>query len=165
MGTFAVQMAAARGAHVTGVDSAAKRELVLSLGADGYIDYMAQDPTRGDERYDLVLDVYARRSVRDWQPILTPTGRYEMAGGSSFRILSGFTLGSWLSRSNEQKLGLLMGWPHTRQDMDEVNAMIASGQVRPIIGHRFPLEEAATALRMVKDHGSLGKVMLDIAER
>ena len=163
MGTFMVQMAKARGAHVTGVDSAAKQELVRSLGADDYIDFMAQDPTDGDERYDLVLDVYARRSVREWQPILTPTGRYEMAGGSSFRIFSGFAVGSWLSQSSEQQLGLLFGWPHTSEDMDEVNEMITSGQVRPVIGHRFRLEEAAAALRLVKDHGTLGKVMLDIA--
>ena len=162
MGTFAVQMAKARGAHVTGVDSTAKEELVRSLGADDYIDYMTQDPTQGDDRYDLVLDVYARKSVREWQPVLTPTGVYEMAGGSSFRILSGFAVGSWLSQSSEQQLGLLFGWPHTRDDMDEVNAMITAGQVRPVIGHRFPLDEAAAALRVVKDHGSLGKVMLDI---
>ena len=115
-----------------------------------------------EARYDLVLDVYARKSVREWQPVLTPTGVYEMAGGSSFRILSGFAVGSWLSQSSEQQLGLLFGWPHTRDDMDEVNAMITAGQVRPVIGHRFPLDEAAAALRVVKDHGSLGKVMLDI---
>ncbi len=163
MGTFAVQMAKARGAHVTGVDSAAKGELVRSLGADEYIDFMVQDPTRGDERYDLVLDVYARKSVREWQPVLTPTGRYEMAGGSSFRILSGFTVGMWLSRSSEQELGLLFGWPHTRQDMDETNALIESGQVRPVIGHRFTLQRTAEALRVLKDGRSMGKVVIDVA--
>lgn len=162
MGTFAVQMARARGAHVTGVDSAAKEELVRSLGADAYVDFETQDPTRTDDRFDLVLDVYARRSVRDWRRVLTPSGRYRMVGGSSFSILAGFLQGQLIGRSSEQDLGLLIGWPQTRQDMDEVNELIAAGQVRPVIGHRFPLERAAEALRVVKDGRSMGKVVIDV---
>lgn len=65
MGTFLVQMAKARGAHVTGVDGADKLELMRSLGADETIDYRTTDPTLGDERYELILDVYARRPIRD----------------------------------------------------------------------------------------------------
>ncbi len=162
MGTFAVQMAKARGAHVTAVDSAEKLELLRSIGADETIDYRAEDVTASDERYDHVLDVIARRSVRDWRPILTPTGRYRMVGGSAVRVLAGFAQGRILSQPGGQDLGLLMGWPQSRQDMDEVNAFIESGQVRPVIGHRFPLEEAATALRVVKDGRSMGKVAIEI---
>ncbi|MEX1343843.1 MAG: NAD(P)-dependent alcohol dehydrogenase [Candidatus Limnocylindrales bacterium] len=162
MGSFAIQMARAKGAHVTAVDSAAKLELLRDLGADEVVDYRARDVTASDERYDFVLDVIARRSVRDWQRILNPSGRYRMVGGSAFRILAGYLQGQLIGRSSEQDLGLLMGWPHTRQDMEEVNGLIEAGLVRPAIGHRFPLEEAAAALRTVKDGRSMGKVLIDI---
>jgi NADPH:quinone reductase-like Zn-dependent oxidoreductase len=164
MGTFAVQMAAARGARVTGVDGAAKHELLRSIGADETIDYQTQDPVDLGGAYDLILDVFARRSIRDWQRILAPDGAYLMVGGSSGRILSGFLLGTLLSRNSEQKLGLLLGWPQTRRDMDDVNALIEAGSVRPVIDRRYPLEEAATALRRVEDGLALGKVVVTIAE-
>ena len=119
MGTFAIQMARARGAHVTAIDSAAKLELMRALGAERVIDYRADDPTELAERFDLVLDVYARRSVRDWRRILRGNGAYLMVGGSTRRIIAGFALGRALSREGGQKLGLLYGWPHTRQDMEQ----------------------------------------------
>ena len=118
--------------------------------------------TRADGRYDFVLDVFARRSVRDWQRILSPTGSYRLVGGSSLRILAGFAQGARLSREGGQQLGLLVGWPQTREDMEEVNALLESGRLRPVIGHRFPLEDAAKALRVVKDGRSMGKVVVDI---
>jgi len=164
MGTFAVQMAAARGAHVTGVDSAAKLDLVRSLGAQDAIDYAAQDPTRTDSPYDLILDVFARRSVGDWRRALKPDGAYLMVGGSSGRILQGALLGQLYSQTSEQKLGLLYGWPHTREDMDDVNGLIESGAVRPIIDRRYPLEDTAAALRRVEEGAMLGKVVIAVAE-
>ena len=164
MGTFAVQMASARGAHVTGVDSEAKHELLRSVGADEVLDYQTQDPVAMGETYDLILDVFARRSIRAWRRILAPTGAYLMVGGSSGRILTGLLLGTLLSRDSDQKLGLLLGWPQTRRDMDDVNALIEAGSVRPVIDRRYPLEEAAAALRRVEDGQALGKVVVTIAE-
>jgi NADPH:quinone reductase-like Zn-dependent oxidoreductase len=162
MGILTLQMAKARGAHVTGVDTAAKLELLRSLGADEVIDYQAVDVTRSDERWDVILDVFARRSLSEWRRILTPTGKYRMVGGSARRIFSGFVRGRMMSRAGGQDLGLLFGWPHTRQDMDEVNALIERGQLRPVIGSRYPLEQAALALRELKEGRVLGKAMLDI---
>ncbi len=162
MGIFAVQMAKARGAHVTGVDTAAKFELLRSLGADEVVDYQAVDVTRSDERWDVILDVFARRSLGEWRRILSPTGKYRMVGGSARRIFAGFVRGRMMSREGGQDLGLLFGWPQTRQDMDEVNALIENGQLRPVIGSRYPLEEAAAALRELKEGRVLGKAMLDI---
>jgi NADPH:quinone reductase-like Zn-dependent oxidoreductase len=162
MGVFALQMAKAQGAHVTGVDSGAKLELLRSLGADEVVDYQKEDVTRSDERWDLVLDVFARRSLSAWRRILTPTGRYRMVGGSARRILAGFVRGRMMSHEGGQDLGLLFGWPHTRQDMDEVNALIETGQLRVPVGQRFPLEQAAEALQVVKDGRSIGKVAIDI---
>lgn len=164
MGTFAVQMASARGAHVTGVDSAAKLELVRSLGADEVIDYRARDPLTTGASYDLVLDVFARRSIREWQRILTPDGAYRMVGGSAWRVLHGFLVGRRLSQGSDQDLGMLYGWPHSRADMDEVNAFLESGAVRPVTDRSYPLEEAAAALRRVEDGLALGKVVVTIAD-
>ena len=162
MGTFAVQMAAARGAHITGVDSAAKLELIRELGATETIDYATADPTQGDERYDLVLDVFARRSVREWRRVLTPTGAYRMVGGSTWRILSGFAVGTLVSRTSDQQLGVLLGWPHSRRDMDEVNELLESGAIRSVIDRTYPLEEAAAAMRRVEDGLAHGKVVITV---
>jgi len=162
MGTYAIQMARARGAHVTGVDSEAKLELMRALGAERVIDYRREDPTELPERFDLVLDVYARRSVRDWRRILRPDGAYLMVGGSTRSIIAGFALGTALSREGGQKLGLLYGWPHTRQDMDDVNELLTSGAMRPAIDRVYPLEQTAAALRRLEDGLALGKVIISI---
>lgn len=163
MGTFAVQMALARGAEVTGVDSAAKLELIRSLGAEA-IDYLAQDPTQMDARFDLILDVQARRSARDWQRILAPDGAYLMVGGSARRILAGTLQGQLISGDSEMKIGIMPGWPHSEQDMQDVNELIESGSVRPIVERIYPLAETAAALRHVADGRALGKVAISVAE-
>ncbi len=162
MGTFAVQMAAARGAHVTGVDAAEKLELIASLGADEVIDYVAADPVETSARYDLIIDVFARRPVGDWQRVLTPTGAYLMVGGSTRRIVAGFAQGARLSKPDGQKLGILFGWPHSRQDMSDVNELIEAGAVRPVIDRSYPLAEAAAALRRVDDGLAQGKVVITV---
>jgi NADPH:quinone reductase-like Zn-dependent oxidoreductase len=163
MGTFAVQMAVAQGALVTGVDAGEKLELIRSLGTDEVVDYTTEDPTLTTTRYDLILDVFARRSVHDWQSVLAPGGAYLMAGGSTRRIIAGFAQGARLSSSSGQKLGLLFGWPHIRQDMDDVNELIEAGAVRPVIDRSYPLEEAGAALRRVEDGLALGKVVIAVA--
>lgn len=163
MGTFAVQMARARGASVTGVDRAAKLETVRSIGAEHVIDHEAQDVTRGDRRFDLILDTRAQRSVRDFRRILKPGGAYLVVGGSTWRILQGALLGLYLSRTSDVRLGLLPGWPHSRRDMDDVDALIESGALRPVIDRVHPLEEAAAALRRVAEGGAVGKVVIRVA--
>lgn len=163
MGTFAVQMAVARGAHVTGVDRAGKLGLIRSLGAEQAIDYETADPTETEDRYDLVLDVQAHRSARDWQRVLMPDGAYRVLGGSAWRIVQSVLLGQFASRSSEQSLGILPGWPHTRQDMDEVNESLASGAVRAVVERVYPLAEASAALRHVADGRAMGKVVVEIA--
>jgi NADPH:quinone reductase-like Zn-dependent oxidoreductase len=164
MGTFAVQMAKATGAEVTGVDSSNKLDLIRELGADHVIDFGMTDVTRAGKHYDLILDVFARRSIRDFAGILTPDGAYRMVGGSTFRILQGFALGALISRSSDQDLGMLYGWPHTRQDMQDVNELIESGAIRPAIDRVYPLEEVAAALRRLDDGDVSGKVVIGIRE-
>ncbi len=162
MGTFAVQMAKARGAEVTGVDSGPKLELLRSIGADHVVDYQVEDVTEGHRRYDLILDVQAHRSVRDYRRILAPDGAYLMVGGSSWRILQGALLGQFISQTSDMTIGILPGWPHTRRDMEEVNELLESGAIRPVIDSSYPLAEAAEALRRVDQGLALGKVVITI---
>jgi NADPH:quinone reductase-like Zn-dependent oxidoreductase len=164
MGTFAVQMAKARGAEVTGVDAGPKLEMIRSIGADHVIDYESQDVTRLGERYDLILDVQARRSVHDWRRALAPDGAYLMVGGSTGRILQGVLYGQLVSRTSDMSMGILPGWPHSRRDMEDVNALIEAGSVRPVIDRTYPLAEAAQALRYVKSGEALGKVVIRVAD-
>jgi NADPH:quinone reductase-like Zn-dependent oxidoreductase len=162
MGTFAVQMAKARAAHVTAVDSAAKLELLRSLGADEVIDYRREDYTLRHERFDLILDIQAQRSVRDSRRALAPDGVYRMVGGSTRRILEAAALGALISRTSPQSVGLLLGWPNRRRDMDEVSQLLGSGAIHPVIDRTYPLSQAAAALRYVADGRALGKVVIDI---
>ena len=81
-GSFAIQLAKRLGAHVTGVDNAGKLDFMRSLGADEVIDYRSEDFTRGDEPYDLILDLVAHRSVFAYRRALAPGGRYRCVGGS-----------------------------------------------------------------------------------
>jgi NADPH:quinone reductase-like Zn-dependent oxidoreductase len=85
-----------------------------------------------------------------------------MVGGSTARILQGVLLGSLFSQASEQTLGILVGWPHGRRDMDDVNTLVESGALRPVIDRVYPLEEAAAALRRVEDGQMLGKVVISI---
>jgi NADPH:quinone reductase-like Zn-dependent oxidoreductase len=162
MGTFALQMAKARGAHVTAVDSAPKAELLRSLGADEVIDYRREDYTRRRERYDLILDIQAHRSVRASRRALTPGGVYRMVGGSSRRIVEAAALGTLISRTSPQTVGLLLGWPNRRRDMEEVSELLRSGAIHPVVDRSYPLAEAAAALRYVADGHVQGKVVMDI---
>jgi NADPH:quinone reductase-like Zn-dependent oxidoreductase len=87
VGTFAVQIAKALGAEVTGVDSTAKLEMLRSLGADHVIDYTREDFTRNGKRYDLILDVVAVRSIVNYRRALRRNGTYVMVGGSTTTLL------------------------------------------------------------------------------
>ena len=104
MGTYALQMAKARDPR----RSRPQLELLRSQGADEVIDFQREDYTRRGERYDLILDIQAHRSVRDSRHGLTPAGVYRMVGGSTWRIVEAATLGTIISRTSPQTVGLLL---------------------------------------------------------
>ena len=95
-GTFAVQIARLLGAEVTGVDSAAKLDRIRELGADHVIDYAEADFTATPARYDLILDLVAAHSMRDYHRALRPGGRYLMVGGHVPNLLAVNTIGRLL---------------------------------------------------------------------
>ena len=99
VGSFAVQIAKALGAEVTGVASPQKVEMVAKLGADHAIDYTQTDVTLAGKQYDLILDAAAFRPFSDYLPILTPTGTYVAIGGSTGDFLRAMVLGSFASKA------------------------------------------------------------------
>jgi NADPH:quinone reductase-like Zn-dependent oxidoreductase len=101
-GTFAIQLARLFGAEVTGVDNTGKLDFMRSLGADHVVDYTTEDFTRSGNRYDLVLDLIAHRSVFAYQRALEPNGSYFFVGGSTALLFQILLLGPWL-RKNKAK--------------------------------------------------------------
>jgi NADPH:quinone reductase-like Zn-dependent oxidoreductase len=165
VGPFAVQIAKAMGAEVTGVARGDKLDFVRSLGADHVIDYETTDYTRAGERYDWIVSVDAHYAVRAARRALKPGGVYITMGGTTATILAG--VGGWLvmSRFGAKWSGLMTWWkPMHPPDVDRLKALIAAGKVRPAIDRRFPLSEIVEALRWVEDGHARGKVVVTVSE-
>ncbi|WP_212525165.1 NAD(P)-dependent alcohol dehydrogenase [Actibacterium sp. MT2.3-13A] len=158
MGSFALQIAKARGAHVTAVDRAAKAGFLRALGADRVIDCAAQDFTALGERWDLVLDLFATRGMGAIRGALAPGGRYLLVGGRMRALLSVLTLGTLMS-FGPRKLRLLAA-RQSRDDLAEIAALVAAGRVRAAVDRTYPLEETAQALARVAEGRALGKVVV-----
>ena len=159
VGTFAVQLARHAGAHVTAVDRADKREALLALGADRFIDYRTTDFTAGNERYDLVLDVIATRSPAAFARVLSPGGHLVVIGGRAGALLQVATFGGFVGRRNNQNLGILVHKP-TIAGLDDLAARCLRGELRPIIDSTWPLAEGAKALRRLGEGHHVGKVII-----
>jgi len=157
-GSFAIQLAKAAGAEVTAVDTAAKAEFMLSLGADHVIDHRTQDFTTTGP-YERIVDLIAQRSHFAVRRALAPQGRYLVVGGSVPRLLQAFTLGPLLSFGSK-KSGLFIA--RSNEDILALLTEIRTRQVRPIIDRTFPLTETAEALRYVYEGRSLGKVVVTV---
>jgi NADPH:quinone reductase-like Zn-dependent oxidoreductase len=163
VGPFAVQIAKALGAEVTGVSSAAKSDLVRAAGADHVIDYRTEDFTRGDVRYDRILDVNARHSILACRRVLRPEGVYVCVGGSTVRILESITLGPLITIADSRRMGLLLSWrPFAQDDVATLLGMVESGAVKPVIDRTYPFAELVDALRYVEDGRGRGKVVITV---
>jgi len=161
VGTFAVQIAQAFGATVTGVCRRGKRGLVHSIGAARVIDYTREDVTKRDERYDLILDTAAHRSPRAYRRILAPDGVYVMVGGSMLRLFQTMLLRPWVSRTSDHRLTTLMATPNP-DDLRVLVDLIEAGTVTPVIDRRFSLDEVPDAIRYVEDGRARGKVVVTV---
>lgn len=160
VGTFAIQMAKAFGAEVTGVDSTQKLEIMRALGADHVIDYTQTDFTQNGQHYDLILDVMARRSLFDYQRALSPTGTFVMVGGAMTTVFQTLILGTWLSKRGGKKLRLLMHKPN--KELATLRELFTTGKVTPVIGHCYPLAETAAALRALGAGDAQGKLVITV---
>ena len=165
VGTFAVQIAKAFGAEVTGVCSTAKVDLVRAIGADHVIDYTRADFADGTHRYDVILDIGGNRRLSHLRRALTPGGRLVIVGGE--------TDGRWLGGADRQvRAGLLsvfvkqkLGTFIATENADGLKALgelIESGKIRPVIDRTYPLGDVATAIRYLVEGHARGKLVITV---
>ena len=161
VGPFAVQVAKAMGAEVTGVARTAKLDFVRSLGADQVIDFTTTDYTTAGERFDWIVDTDSHHSLLAVRRALKPGGVYVTLGGTSGPLFAAMLAAPFVSRASGKRLGLLLWWkPFNPPDVERVTELIARGLVRPVIDRRFPLEQIVDALRWVDEGQARGKVVV-----
>jgi NADPH:quinone reductase-like Zn-dependent oxidoreductase len=164
VGTYAVQLAKAFGAEVTGVCSTAKVDLVTSLGADRVIDYSHEDFADGTRRYDLILDIGGRPSVRRLRRALEPRGTVVFVGGENGGSLTGMgrqLRGALLSLFLRQRLALFMA-KERATDLERLTDLIEAGKVTPSMDRSYPLDEAPNAMRLLEKGQVRGKVAITV---
>lgn len=157
VGSFALQLAKAQGAHVAAAASAGKLDFVRSLGADEVIDYTVTDPVDGSQRYDLVLEMGGRRRHADLRRALTHDGRAVVVGGEGGgRVTGGFL-------RNMAAMGRVKGLISTTTvaDLERVGQLLASGVLVAAIDRTYPLAETADAMRALLAREVRGKLVID----
>ena len=157
VGTFAVQIAKALGAEVTGVCSTGNVELVRALGADQVIDYTQEDFTQGGPRYDLILDNAGNHSLSALRRALAPTGRLIPNSGSAGlgTFITAFVSSPFLRQQGRPYLSV----PKLK-DLTFLKELIEAGKVTPAIDRTYPLSDAADAFRYLENGHARGKVVI-----
>ncbi len=165
VGSFAVQIATALGAEVTGVSSTAKMDFVLSLGAVDVIDYTHQDFADGTRHWDLIIDTGGRRSLSDLRRALTPEGTLVIIGGEGGgNWFGGFdrNLRSGLASMFVSQRLTMLASKERGEDFDALRELIEAGKVTPVIDRTYPLIEAPEAIRYVVEGRARGKVVITV---
>ena len=158
-GTFAIQIAKAAGAEVTGVDGTEKLKAMHSLGCDHVIDYTKEDFTNNGEQYDLILDVISTRSVFAYKRALSQQGVYVTVGGRTAKLLQLALLGPIISGSRKIKL---LGHEPTRKDLNTLTKLFEEGKIEPVIDSCYKLSEAAQAFSHFGEGKFIGKIVITI---
>lgn len=162
VGSFAVQLAKAFGAEVTGVCSSGNVDLVRSLGADHVIDHTQQDFTEGGQRYDLILDNVENRSLDECRRVLTPSGTLILNSGTGaqgmamlIRLLKPLVLSPFVRQSLKRYLST-----PSHADLVVLAELVEAGRLTPVIDKTYPLHETAGALRHIESGHARGKVVV-----
>lgn len=158
VGSFAVQIAKAFGAEVTGVDSAEKLDLLRSIGADHVIDFRQEDYTKSRQRFDLILDVQLVRSARACKRVLTPEGTLVIVGGSGRRVLGAVVTERLVSLGRRRRVVLLFHKPNRK--LAFIGSLLEEGKIRPAIDRRFRLDDIAEAFRYFGEGHAKGKLVI-----
>ena len=165
VGTFAVQLAKAFGAEVTGVCSTAKVDLVRTIGADHVIDYTREDIAGAGQRYDLILDIGGNRSLSHLRRALTPDGTLVLLGGEGGgRWIGGMdrqVRALAISPFVSQKLRMFVAREHYA-DLQVLTELIEAGKITPVIDRTYPLSEAPEAIRYMEEGHARGKVVITV---
>jgi len=167
VGSYAVQMATAAGARVTGVCSTAKAELVRSLGAVDVLDRATEDFAALGRRWDVVLDIAGNPSLSRLRRALTPAGTAVIVGGEEGgRFAGGISRplrAVALSLVVKQRLAMVVP-RQSAADLDRLSELLANGAFRPSVGTTYPLDNAADALRDLAAGRLRGKAVIVVAE-
>ena len=164
VGTFAVQLAKAFGAEVTGMSSATKVDLVRSIGADHVIDYTREDVARPGQHYDLILDIGGNRPLRALRRALAPEGTLVIVGGEGG--------GQWFGMGRQiralaisplvrQRLLVFIA-RQNREDLQLLTGLIDAGKIKPVIDRTYPLSEAPAAIKYLEDGHVRGKLAITV---
>ncbi|MEU4223271.1 NAD(P)-dependent alcohol dehydrogenase [Nonomuraea sp. NPDC026600] len=167
VGTFAVQLAKAFGAEVTGVCSTRNVDLVRSIGADEVIDYTKEDFTRNGRRYDLLLDIAGGRSGSACRRVLTPKGTYVAIGGAPSRWLqpAGHVFAALaVSPFVSQRMVMtdVVRCTENRQNLMTLARFIEDGKITPVIDRSYPFEEIPAAVKYQEEGHVPGKVVIAV---
>jgi NADPH:quinone reductase-like Zn-dependent oxidoreductase len=165
VGTFAVQIAKAMGAHVTGIASTSKLDLVRSLGADDAIDYTRRDFTEDSGRFDLIIDTAGNRSLSSLRRALTRKGTLVIVGGEGrgrwlgpvARLLAGMVLSMFV----RHRIRFLMA-KETKTDLETLREMVETGKLRPVIERTLAFEEAPAVIATLTTRPARGKTVVTL---
>jgi NADPH:quinone reductase-like Zn-dependent oxidoreductase len=164
IGTFAVQIAKALGAEVTGVCSTRNVDLVRSLGADRVVDYTADDFARSGTRYDVVFDLVGNRSLRDLRRATTPKGTVVLCGGGDGKWIGPMLLplrGLAVSKFVGQQLRWFLAQLN-REDLLFMSDLVGDGKLAPVVDRTYPLREAPEAIAYLETGHARGKVVVTV---
>jgi len=165
VGTFAVQIAKAFGAEVTGVCSSSKVEKARSLGADHVIDYTAEDFTRNGLCYDVLLDIAGSHSLSECRRVLERNATYVLVGASaiqhssSWRALSRFATVRFESVGASQKVAMYIT-KMTQSDLEVLRDLLVAGKVTPVIDRCYDLSDVSEAFRYFEEGHAKGKIVV-----
>jgi NADPH:quinone reductase-like Zn-dependent oxidoreductase len=162
VGTFAVQIAKAFGAEVTGVCSTKNLELVRSIGADHVIDYTQQDFRDGADRYDVILDNVGDRSMADTRRALTQNGTLISNGGGHSTAKLGRVIRSFLVSLIVRQQARPSVKTQNRSDLNALKELVEAGQVTPVIGGTYPLGQTADAISQVATGHARGTLVIAV---
>jgi NADPH:quinone reductase-like Zn-dependent oxidoreductase len=139
-------------------------EIARSIGADHVIDYTHEDFTQNGELYDLILVANGNRSILEYKRSLKPKAICVLVGGGSASIVSlltGMLLQWWISKTEGKKIGSFLA-NGNQQDLTFLKELLESGKVKPVIDRRYPLSEAAEALRYLGVGHAKGKIVITV---
>lgn len=161
VGTFAVQIAKALGAEVTGVCSTTKMDMVRSIGADHVIDYTQQNFTQNEQRYDLILDNVGSHAFSEYRRVLTPQGIIQPNTGHAGMsyVFKALLLSLFMRRHGS----LFVANPNSK-DMDFLKELIEAGKITPVIDNAYPLSQFPEAFRYLDQGHARGKVVITVAQ-
>jgi NADPH:quinone reductase-like Zn-dependent oxidoreductase len=162
VGTFAVMLAKYFGAEVTGVCRTRNLDMVRSLGADHVVDYTKDDFSKSGKQYDLIFDVAANRSVFAYKRVLTPQGKYVLAGFTTLPHMAHILLLGPRVAKDSQEIGMMGMASISNTDLAFIGGLLESRKIVPFIDGAYPLSETAQAFRYYEKEHARGKIVIKV---